>query len=129
MRILLDTHLLLWAVGDSQRLPNLAREKLEDPSNALFCSTASLWEIAIKTMLRRSDLKIDISAFRKALRSMSVDELPIVGDHIEALLDLPDLHRDPFDRLLIAQSLAEPMSLWTNDRLVAQYSDSISLVS
>ncbi|MEX2499756.1 MAG: hypothetical protein WD397_12880 [Wenzhouxiangellaceae bacterium] len=87
MRILLDMHLLLWAVGNSQRLPNSVREELEDPSNALFCSTASLWEIAIKTMLRRSAFEIDIRAFRKALRSMSVDALPVVGDHIEALLD------------------------------------------
>ena len=110
-------------------MSNSVREELEDPSNALFASTASLWEIAIKTMLGRPDFAIDISAFRKALRSMSVDELPVVGDHIEALLDLPDLHRDPFDRLLVAQSLAEPMSLWTNDRLVAQYSDSVTLVS
>ena len=129
MRILLDTHLLLWAVGDSHRLPDSVREELEDPSNALFCSAASLWEIAIKTMLRRSDFEIDIRAFRKALRTMSVDELPIDGDHIETLPDLPDLHRDPFDRLLVAQSLAEPMSLWTNDRVVAQYSDSVRLVS
>ena len=129
MRILLDTHLLLWAVGDSQRLQNSVLEELEDPSNALFASTASLWEIAIKTMLRRSDFEIDIRAFRKALRTMSVDELPVVGDHIETLPDLPDLHRDPFDRLLVAQSLAEPMSLWTNDRVVAQYSDSVTLVS
>ena len=129
MRILLDTHLLLWAVGNSQRLPNSVREKLEDPSNALFASTASLWEIAIKIMLRRTDFAIEIRALRKALRSMSVDELPVAGDHIEALLDLPELHRDPFDRLLVAQSLAEPMSLWTNDRLVSQYSDSITLLS
>ena len=129
MRILLDTHLLLWAVGNSHRLPNSVREELEDPSNALFCSAASLWEIAIKTMLRRPDFAIDIRAFRKALRSMSVDELPVVGDHIGTLPDLPDLHRDPFDRLLVAQSLAEPMSLWTNDRVVAQYSDSVTLVS
>ena len=127
MRILLDTHLLLWAVGGSDRLPNSVRKELEDPSNTLFCSTASLWEIAIKTMLRCPDFAIDIRAFREALRSMSVDELQLAGDHIESLLDLPDLHRDPFDRLLVAQSLAEPMSLWTNDRLVTQYSDSITL--
>jgi PIN domain nuclease of toxin-antitoxin system len=129
MRILLDTHLLLWAVGNSHRLPNSVREELKDPSNALFCSAASLWEMAIKTMLRRSDFQVDMRVFRKALQSMPVDELPIVGDHIEALLDLPDLHRDPFDRLLVAQSLAEPMSLWTNDRVLAQYSDSVTLVS
>lgn len=129
MRILLDTHLLLWAVGASTRLPATVREELEDPANALFCSTASLWEIAIKTMLRRPDFEIDVRALRAALRSLAIDELPVSGDHIEALLGLPDLHRDPFDRLLLAQSLAEPLSLWTNDRLVAQYSDSIRLVT
>lgn len=129
MRILLDTHLLLWAVGESKRLPVSIREELEDPGNALFCSTASLWEIAIKTMLRRPDFEVDVPGFRAALQSLAINELPVLGDHIEALLDLPDLHRDPFDRMLVAQCLAEPLALWTNDRLVAQYSDTIRLVS
>lgn len=128
MRILLDTHLLLWAVGESHRLPESARKALEDPANALYCSTASLWEIAIKTMLRRPDFQIDVPRFRETLRDMGVEELPVTGEHVEALIDLPDLHRDPFDRLLVAQSLAEPLSLWTNDQLVAQYSNSICLV-
>lgn len=128
MRILLDTHLALWAVGESRRLSASVREELEDPGNALFCSTASLWEIAIKTMLRRPDFDVDIAGFRTALQSLDINEFPVLGDHIEALLDLPDIHRDPFDRLLVAQSLAEPLALWTNDRLVAQYSDTIRLV-
>ena len=128
MRILLNTHLLLWAVGKSHRLPAAAREELEDPANALFCSSASLWEIAIKTMLRRPDFEVHVAAFRAALGDMAIDELAVLGNHIETLLHLPDLHRDPFDRLLVAQSLAEPMSLWTNDRLVSQYSDSIRLL-
>jgi len=128
MRILLDTHLLLWAVADSKRLPAPVREAFQDPVNALFCSVASLWEIAIKSMLRRADFSIDVHAFRLALQTMMIDELPIAGNHIEALLALPDVHRDPFDRMLVAQSSAEPMSLWTNDRLVAQYSDSIRLI-
>jgi len=128
MRILLDTHLVLWAVGESWRLSDSVREELEDPGNALFCSTASLWEIAIKTMLRRPDFDVDIAGFRTALQSLDINELSVLGDHIEALLDLPDIHRDPFDRLLVAQSLAEPLALWTNDRLVAQYSDTIRLV-
>lgn len=128
MRILLDTHLLLWAVGESRRLPESARKVLEDPASALYCSTASLWEIAIKTMLRRPDFQIDVSSFRKTLRDMAVEELPVTGEHVEALIDLPDLHRDPFDRLLVAQSLAEPLALWTNDQLVAQYSNSIRVV-
>jgi len=129
MRILLDTQLLLWAVGESRRLPAAVRQELEDPANALFCSTASLWEVAIKTMLRRRDFEVDVTAFRAALGGMAIDELPVLGNHIETLLHLPDLHHDPFDRLLVAQSLAEPLSLWTNDRLVSQYSDSIRLVS
>ncbi|MFP4207136.1 MAG: type II toxin-antitoxin system VapC family toxin [Wenzhouxiangella sp.] len=128
MRILLDTHLALWAVGDSKRLSPSVRKALEDPGNALFCSTASLWEIAIKTMLRRPDFEVDVAGLRMALRSLAIDELPVQGDHIESLLDLPDIHRDPFDRLIVAQSLAEPLSLWTNDPLVAQYSDTIRLV-
>ncbi|MFW6340104.1 MAG: type II toxin-antitoxin system VapC family toxin, partial [Wenzhouxiangella sp.] len=86
------------------------------------------WEIAIKTMLRRPDFEVDVAGLRMALRSLAIDELPVQGDHIESLLDLPDIHRDPFDRLIVAQSLAEPLSLWTNDPLVAQYSDTIRLV-
>ena len=128
MRILLDTHLVLWAVGQSKRLSPSVREALEDPGNTLFCSTASLWEIAIKTMLRRPDFEVDVAGFRTALRSLDIAELPVQGDHIETLLELPDLHRDPFDRLIVSQSLAEPLSLWTNDRVVAQYSDTIRLV-
>lgn len=129
MRILLDTHLLLWAVGDSARLPARVRLELEDRANALFCSAASLWEIAIKTMLRRPDFEVNVSDFRDALSTLAIEELPITGNHIEALLELPDLHRDPFDRLLVAQSRLEPLSLWTNDHLVARYSDAIRLVS
>jgi len=79
--------------------------------------------------LRRPDFEVDVRAFRTALRRLAIDELPVSGDYVEALPDLPKLHRDPFDRLLLAQSVAEPLSLWTNDHLVAQYSASIRLVT
>lgn len=128
MRLLLDTHLLLWAVGQSSRLPADARKVLASPESELFCSTASLWEIAIKAMLRRDDFRVDVPRLRAVLPEMDIAELPVLGYHTEKLLKLPGLHKDPFDRMLIAQSLAEPLILMTNDRVLTEYSDSVMLV-
>jgi PIN domain nuclease of toxin-antitoxin system len=128
MRILVDTHVLLWAVSDSKRLPAGARDLLEDTSNTLYCSTASLWEIAIKSALRRRDFDIDLREFRQALEAMDIEELPVLGQHAEAVVSLPAIHKDPFDRMLIAQSMAEPLVLLTNDTALAQYWDGVKLV-
>lgn len=128
MRILLDTHVLLWAVGQSDRLPGVARELLEDTDNALFCSAASLWEIAIKTVLRRENFRVDLRQLRDALAAMEIEELPILGRHAEALVTLPQLHADPFDRMLVAQSKSEPMVLLTSDAALGQYGESVRLV-
>jgi PIN domain nuclease of toxin-antitoxin system len=128
MRILVDTHVLLWAVTQSSRLPADARDLLEDTGNTLYCSTASLWEIAIKSALRRQDFDIDLREFRLALETMEVEELPVLGQHTEAVVSLPAIHKDPFDRMLVAQSMTEPLVLLTNDAVLAGYWDGVKLI-
>jgi PIN domain nuclease of toxin-antitoxin system len=121
MRILLDTHVLLWAVASSRRLSKQARRLLEDPENEVVYSAASLWEIAIKAGLRRRDFRIDIEAFHAALPDVGLAELPIRATHAVAVVKLPPIHRDPFDRMLIAQALTEPLVLLTNDEMLTRY--------
>ena len=128
MRLLLDTHVLLWSVAQSDRLPDTARELLEDTDNTLYCSAASLWEIAIKTALGRPDFVVDLRKLRQALGRMGIVELPIEGRHTETLIKLPPIHKDPFDRMLVAQSMAEPLVLLTNDAVLAEYWDGVKLV-
>jgi PIN domain nuclease of toxin-antitoxin system len=128
MRILLDTHVLLWSVAQSERLPEAARELLENTDNALYCSVASLWEIAIKTSLGRADFQVDLHKLRQAMGRMGIVELPVEGAHAEALIQLPPIHKDPFDRMLVAQSMAEPLVLLTNDAILAEYWDGVKLV-
>lgn len=128
MRLLVDTHLLLWATARSRRLPREARRLLEDPANEIFHSAASLWEIAIKLGLGRADFKVDLPAMRGALSRMGFVELPVTGTHAEKVVELPPLHRDPFDRLLVAQSLSEPLILLTNDAQLTGYGTSVRLV-
>ena len=121
MRLLLDTHLLLWAAGPSPRLSAAARRLIEDRDNELVVSTASLWEVAIKSAFRRSDFPVDASMFRRNLLNNGYVELAVAGEHAIAVADLPPLHRDPFDRMLVAQSIVEGLMLLTGDPLVAQY--------
>ena len=128
MRLLVDTHLLLWAAASSRRLPAEARELLEDRANEVYFSAASLWEIAIKTALRKRGFGVDISVLRPALDEMGFVELPVVGAHVERLGALPPLHRDPFDRMLVAQSLAEPLILLTNERILQGYGAVVKVV-
>ncbi len=129
MQLLLDTHILLWAVADSQRLPVAVREVLEDPANDVFFSAASIWEIAIKTSLGRPDFRIRPEVVAGAAMAAQFQALPV--DHTAAGLvaDLPPLHQDPFDRLLIAQAMAAPMRFYTADRKLPPYSDLVTLVA
>lgn len=129
MRLLLDTHILLWSVAMSDRLSGKARTLIEDGSNQIYCSAASLWEIAIKAGLRRQDFQVDLPMLRGALSEMTIEELPVTGNHTEKLLELPPIHKDPFDRMLIAQSMAEPLVLLTNDVILTRYWDGVRLVS
>jgi PIN domain nuclease of toxin-antitoxin system len=121
MRLLLDTHLLLWAAGPIERLSRRARELIDDPANELLFSAASLWEVAIKAARRRDDFRIDARLLRRGLLDNLYGELPVTGEHAVALADLPPLHRDPIDRILVAQSIVEGIMLLTADPLVAQY--------
>jgi len=128
VRLLVDTHLLLWAVASSRRLPRGARALIEDPANEVYYSAASIWEIAIKSALRRKDFRVDVPALLAALARMGFVELPVTGAHAARVVQLANIHRDPFDRLLVAQSVVEPLTLLTNDALLARYGDGIRVV-
>jgi PIN domain nuclease of toxin-antitoxin system len=121
MKLLLDTHLLLWAAGDPSRLSDAASALISAPENELFFSAASLWEIAIKHGLGRADFKVDARVLRRGLLDNGYSELPIGSEHAVAIDSLPPIHKDPFDRILVAQATAEGITLLTVDALVAQY--------
>lgn len=122
---LLDTHLLLWAAVDSPRLPVRTRSVLEDPAAEVSFSVVSLWEIAIKLSLGRPDFQVDVAALRANARVSGIDEVPVYGEHVLAVRDLPSLHQDPFDRLLIAQARHEGLTLLTVDPRVLSYGDGV----
>ena len=128
MKLLLDTHLLLWAAGAPDRLPAAARDLVEDPGNILIFSVASLWEIAIKRGLGRNDFRVDPRLLRRGLIDNGYVELAITSEHVVAVDSLPPLHRDPFDRLLIAQATAEGVTLLTSDKALAAYPGPIRVV-
>ncbi len=121
MRFLLDTHLLLWAAGSLERLSAQARHLIDDPNNELLFSAASLWEVAIKGSLGRADFQIDPRLLRRGLLDNGYRELAITGEHAVAVEALPPIHKDPFDRMLVAQSVVEGLTLLTADPLVARY--------
>lgn len=128
MRVLLDTHLLLWSVASSRRLPKEARSLILDAKNEVFYSAASVWEVAIKSALRRRDFKANPEMLVRALTQGGFSELPVTAAHTARVAGLPAIHRDPFDRLLVAQSLAEPMTLLTNDGALARYGPLVQVV-
>lgn len=121
MKLLLDTHLLLWAAGNPERLPARARRLINDPKNELLFSAASLWEVAIKRALGRSDFRVDTRLLRRGLLDNGYGELPITSDQVVAVESLPSIHKDPFDRLLVAQAGVEALILLTADPTVARY--------
>jgi PIN domain nuclease of toxin-antitoxin system len=121
LRLLLDTHLLLWSAGQPDRLSAEARSLLQDPANDLVFSVASLWEITIKRGLGRADFRVEPRVLRRGLRDHGYVELAIAADHALAVDLLPPLHKDPFDRLLLAQAVMEGITLLTADPLVARY--------
>jgi PIN domain nuclease of toxin-antitoxin system len=129
MRLLLDTHLLLWALDSPQRLDEATRTLIEDTGNTVLFSAASIWEIAIKSRLGRADFAVRPDRVAQAARQTGFIELPVNSDAAARVADLPPHHRDPFDRLLVAQAMAEPARLYTADPLVAAYGDLICLIA
>jgi len=121
MKLLLDTHLLLWAAGQPNRFSAAARKLIGTPANELLFSAASVWEVAIKCGLGRSDFQADPRLLRRGLLDNGYTELPILSDHVVAIESLPPIHKDPFDRLLVAQATVEGITLLTTDSQVAQY--------
>ncbi|HEX7325884.1 MAG TPA: type II toxin-antitoxin system VapC family toxin [Rhodanobacteraceae bacterium] len=121
MKLLLDTHILLWAAGQPKRLPAAARRLLNDPRHQLHFSAASIWEVAIKHSLGRDDFRADPGLLRRGLLENGYAEVPINSEHAVAVGALAPLHRDPFDRILIAQALVGGMLLVTADTQVARY--------
>ncbi len=121
MRLLLDTHLLLWTVGPDERLSSQARRLIGDLENELLFSVASVWEVTIKYGRARDDFQVDPRLLRRALLDNGYRELAVTGEHAVAVANLPPLHRDPFDRILVAQSVVEGITLLTSDPRVAQY--------
>lgn len=128
MKLLLDSHLLLWAAGCPERLPDAARSLFLDPDHELLFSAASLWEIAIKRGLGRSDFQVDARVLRRGLLDNGYSELAITSEHAVAIDALPPIHRDPFDRILIAQAQVEGITLVTADATIAQYAGPIRKV-
>jgi PIN domain nuclease of toxin-antitoxin system len=130
MKLLLDTHLLLWTsvasedIRSNGSLSDEARGLIENEENELLFSPASMWEVAIKNSLGRPDFKVDPHLFRRGLLDNGYIELAISSAHTAAVANLPDHHKDPFDRLLIAQATIEGITLLTNDETVAAYTAS-----
>ena len=125
MNLLLDTHIALWAITDSPKLSQKARELIESPKTTIWISVASLWEIAIKYSLGRGDMPISSQQAMSYFRESGYRFLAVEAEHVVAVEELPTHHQDPFDRILVAQALVEPMRLMTHDSLVALYSDTI----
>lgn len=121
MNLILDTQILLWAAGVPEKLSYEVTAWLEDPQNTPYFSSASIWEIVIKRNLERPDFQVDPHLFRRGLLENGYMELPITSSHALAVAHLPQIHKDPFDRILIAQAEQEGFLLVTSDALVAQY--------
>ena len=128
MRLLLDTHILLWAADDSGRLSDTAKRLIDDPRNELFFSAASIWEVVIKSALRRSDFQVDPVKLRDRLLANGYAELSISSPHTLAIQSLPHIHNDPFDRILIAQASVHGATLVTADVTVSRYPGNIVFV-
>jgi PIN domain nuclease of toxin-antitoxin system len=128
VRILLDTHLLLWAGDEVDRLPRGARDLLADPDVEPWFSAASIWEISIKHARRRADFSVEPGPFRQALLGAGFVELAVTGAHAAAVAALPPVHRDPIDRLLVAQAVSEGVQLLTHDAVLGRYPGPIRVV-
>lgn len=124
-RILLDTHMLLWAFAAPERIPTRARKRID--VSEVFVSAASIWEVSIKASLGK--IQVDAGLLLAEIEPAGFTLLPISGDHAVAVGLLPSIHRDPFDRMLVAQARTEPLILLTNDAALARYGEGIEVVT
>jgi PIN domain nuclease of toxin-antitoxin system len=125
VRVLIDTSIVLWAMSGSAKLSKRARREIEQ-AEAVYVSAASLWEIGIKVGLGK--LEVDIDELMALLTEAGFEQLPVSWKHARAIHGLPHHHRDPFDRMLVAQAISEPLRLVTHDALLAKYSDLVVCV-
>jgi len=121
MRYLLDTHVIIWMAEDSEKLPPEMKKILEDDENKVYLCTISLWEIAIKMNLGKLDLGMRLDEFLENIEQRDFSILHIENDYLKALSDLPYIHKDPFDRLLISTALTENLTIMTIDENIQQY--------
>jgi PIN domain nuclease of toxin-antitoxin system len=128
MRVLLDTHVLLWLLSGQSRIDKSTRDVLSDPANDVLFSAASIWEIAIKSQLGRLDFDYRSEEIAQAARESGLEELPVRSSAASRVASLPMHHRDPFDRLLIAQAIAEPAWFYTADAILSSYSELVTLI-
>ncbi len=121
MKLLLDTHLLLWAAGSEGKMSAEAAALIDDDANLLHFSAASIWEVAIKSALGRADFSVDPHLLRRGLLDNGYVEVAVTSEHAAAVGSLPPIHKDPFDRLLVAQAAIEGLTLLTVDAELARY--------
>jgi PIN domain nuclease of toxin-antitoxin system len=126
VKILLDTHILIWWISDHPKLPKTAHEFLSDPDNSIYFSSMSIWEAAIK--YRRRNLEFSASELRRGAIGSGFEMLPFHDTHALYVSALPRIHADPFDRALVAQAFSEPMHLLTHDAILAEYGTLVKLV-
>lgn len=127
MRVLLDTHLFLWSIKNDRRLPKEAKSKILNASD-VYISSASIWEICIKMKLGKLEVAGGITDVVEAIAHSGFCQLPITAAHAAAVFSLPDHHRDPFDRMLIAQAITEPLTFLTADAQLKAYSDLVYVI-
>lgn len=128
MKLMLDTHLLIWTAAAPDKLSKKARKLIEDRDNEIAFSAVSIWEIAIKYALQRPDFNVDPHLVRRGCLDNAMTELAMTSAHAITAASLPPIHKDPFDRLLIAQAMAEGVTLLTADEAIARYRGPIRLV-
>jgi PIN domain nuclease of toxin-antitoxin system len=128
MRILLDTHVLLWVISAPERLPEPDRAAILDPDNDILFSAVNIWEIAIKSAQRRPEFQVRPEMVVAEAREIGFFELPVHSNVAARVADLPLIHRDPFDRLLVVQAIAEPAILYTADARLPAYSELVHQV-
>jgi PIN domain nuclease of toxin-antitoxin system len=128
MKILIDSHLLVWLSAATAKLPLDARKLIEDKEHRLFFSSASIWELTVKHSLGKNDIPVHPRVLHAALIENGFEELPVTSAHALSVGALPPVHKDPFDRILVAQSIAEGMLLLTSDEILAQYDAPVRFV-